>query len=183
MSRPLERATTTRRAKPPSTGQTFPSRSTTRLSTPSTTTSTSSITTPNSRSKRWGSTTCRWDLYMPLTGDEGRTSSTSRRPSTSSTRSRRWARHTSPALPTDSTPSGLMSTRTRGSNPARTRGTYDTQPFILLNYQHDISSMYTLAHELGHSMHSELTKENSPSFTRTTKSSSPRSPARSTRPC
>ena len=35
-------------------------------------------------------------------------------------------------------------------------GTYDTQPFILMNYQDDIASMYTLAHELGHSMHSEL---------------------------
>ncbi|MFC6716906.1 oligoendopeptidase F [Natrialbaceae archaeon GCM10025810] len=41
-------------------------------------------------------------------------------------------------------------------------GTYDTQPFILMNYQDDIASMYTLAHELGHSMHSELTKEEQP---------------------
>jgi len=41
-------------------------------------------------------------------------------------------------------------------------GTYDTQPFILMNYQDDVSSMYTLAHELGHSMHSELTKESQP---------------------
>jgi oligoendopeptidase F len=41
-------------------------------------------------------------------------------------------------------------------------GTYDTQPFILMNYQDDISSMYTLAHELGHSMHSELTGDAQP---------------------
>ena len=41
-------------------------------------------------------------------------------------------------------------------------GTYDTQPFILMNYQDDISSMYTLAHELGHSIHSQLTSENQP---------------------
>ena len=41
-------------------------------------------------------------------------------------------------------------------------GTYDTQPFILLNYQDDISSMFTLAHELGHSLHSELAKEAQP---------------------
>lgn len=39
-------------------------------------------------------------------------------------------------------------------------GTYDTQPFILMNYQDDIPSMYTLAHELGHSLHSQLTSEN-----------------------
>jgi len=41
-------------------------------------------------------------------------------------------------------------------------GTYDTQPFILMNYQDDVASMFTLAHELGHSMHSELTNEAQP---------------------
>ncbi len=41
-------------------------------------------------------------------------------------------------------------------------GTYDTQPFILMNYQDDINSMYTLAHELGHSLHSEYTSEAQP---------------------
>jgi oligoendopeptidase F len=41
-------------------------------------------------------------------------------------------------------------------------GTYDTQPFILMNYQDDIASMFTLAHELGHSLHSELAKEAQP---------------------
>jgi len=41
-------------------------------------------------------------------------------------------------------------------------GTYDTQPFILMNYQDDIASMFTLAHELGHSMHSELAQEHQP---------------------
>ncbi|WP_049934983.1 oligoendopeptidase F [Haloplanus natans] len=41
-------------------------------------------------------------------------------------------------------------------------GTYDTQPFILMNYQDDVASMFTLAHELGHSMHSELTNDTQP---------------------
>ncbi len=41
-------------------------------------------------------------------------------------------------------------------------GTYDSQPFILMNYQDDISSMYTLAHELGHSLHSDLTSDEQP---------------------
>lgn len=41
-------------------------------------------------------------------------------------------------------------------------GTYDTQPFILMNYQDTVNSMYTLAHELGHSLHSEYTSEEQP---------------------
>jgi oligoendopeptidase F len=45
---------------------------------------------------------------------------------------------------------------------AYSAGTYDTQPFILMNYQEDISSMFTLAHELGHSLHTQLTSETQP---------------------
>jgi oligoendopeptidase F len=45
---------------------------------------------------------------------------------------------------------------------AYSSGTYDTQPFILMNYQDDVSSMYTLAHELGHSLHSQYTGEEQP---------------------
>ncbi|MFB6308308.1 MAG: oligoendopeptidase F [Haloarculaceae archaeon] len=41
-------------------------------------------------------------------------------------------------------------------------GTYDSQPYILMNYQDDVESMYTLAHELGHSLHSEYTSETQP---------------------
>ena len=41
-------------------------------------------------------------------------------------------------------------------------GTYDSQPFILMNYQDDVASMYTLAHEVGHSLHSEYTSEHQP---------------------
>ncbi|MGH2479642.1 MAG: oligoendopeptidase F, partial [Ktedonobacteraceae bacterium] len=41
-------------------------------------------------------------------------------------------------------------------------GTYATQPFILLNYQNKRDSMFTLAHELGHSMHSYFTRHNQP---------------------
>jgi len=45
---------------------------------------------------------------------------------------------------------------------AYSSGTYDSQPYILMNYQEDVSSLYTLAHELGHSMHSELASETQP---------------------
>lgn len=41
-------------------------------------------------------------------------------------------------------------------------GAYGTQPFILLNFQSKRDSMYTLAHELGHSMHSFYTRTNQP---------------------
>ncbi|HEX6799006.1 MAG TPA: oligoendopeptidase F [Ktedonobacterales bacterium] len=33
-------------------------------------------------------------------------------------------------------------------------GSYGTNPFVLLNYQDKIDSLFTLAHEMGHSMHS-----------------------------
>lgn len=41
-------------------------------------------------------------------------------------------------------------------------GAYGTFPFILLNFQNDRDSMFTLAHELGHSMHSLYTRSNQP---------------------
>ncbi len=41
-------------------------------------------------------------------------------------------------------------------------GTYDTHPFILMNYQDTVDSMFTLAHEFGHSIHSELSSEAQP---------------------
>lgn len=41
-------------------------------------------------------------------------------------------------------------------------GAYGTQPFILLNFQGNRDSMYTLAHELGHSMHSFYTRTHQP---------------------
>ena len=39
-------------------------------------------------------------------------------------------------------------------------GTYDSDPYILMNYQENIDSVYTLAHEIGHSVHSYLNCEN-----------------------
>jgi oligoendopeptidase F len=41
-------------------------------------------------------------------------------------------------------------------------GSYTTQPFILMNFQDDLNSVYTLAHELGHSMHSYHTRRTQP---------------------
>jgi oligoendopeptidase F len=41
-------------------------------------------------------------------------------------------------------------------------GTYDTDPYILMNYQDDVASLYTLAHELGHSLHTQLRSESQP---------------------
>jgi oligoendopeptidase F len=41
-------------------------------------------------------------------------------------------------------------------------GCYTTQPYILMNYQDTIESVFTLAHELGHSMHSHLSRVSQP---------------------
>jgi oligoendopeptidase F len=41
-------------------------------------------------------------------------------------------------------------------------GTQGTHPFIVMSYTDDVLSMGTLAHELGHSMHSYLTWQNQP---------------------
>ena len=45
---------------------------------------------------------------------------------------------------------------------AYSSGTYDSKPFILLNYQNTLDSVFTIAHEMGHSMHSYFSKENQP---------------------
>jgi oligoendopeptidase F len=41
-------------------------------------------------------------------------------------------------------------------------GAYATPPYILLNYQDRLDDMFTLAHELGHSMHSFFTRRTQP---------------------
>ncbi len=41
-------------------------------------------------------------------------------------------------------------------------GTYGTPPYILLNYQDRLYDAFTLAHELGHSMHSYFTRKSQP---------------------
>ncbi|WP_047151032.1 oligoendopeptidase F [Aneurinibacillus tyrosinisolvens] len=41
-------------------------------------------------------------------------------------------------------------------------GAYGTHPYVLLNHQDTLNDMFTLAHELGHSMHSYLSDKNQP---------------------
>ncbi len=45
---------------------------------------------------------------------------------------------------------------------AYSSGTYDTAPYILLNWHDSLNHLYTLVHELGHSVHSYMTRENQP---------------------
>ncbi|MGB5748147.1 MAG: oligoendopeptidase F [Desulfobacterales bacterium] len=46
---------------------------------------------------------------------------------------------------------------------AYSSGCYDSPPYILLNYEeNNINSLYTLAHEAGHSMHSYFSKKHQP---------------------
>ncbi|NMB08248.1 MAG: oligoendopeptidase F [Tissierellia bacterium] len=41
-------------------------------------------------------------------------------------------------------------------------GCYDSKPFILLNYHDTLDNVFTIAHELGHSVHSYLTRKHQP---------------------
>ncbi|RDI72046.1 oligoendopeptidase F [Halopelagius longus] len=104
-----------------------------------------------------------WDLYMSLTGEEG--------PEITYEEAKEYIIEAVAPLGEEyqeRLAEGLESRwvdvyENRGKRSgAFSSGTYDTQPFIMMNYQDDIASMFTLAHELGHSMHSELAKEAQP---------------------
>ncbi|GGM24844.1 oligoendopeptidase F [Paraliobacillus quinghaiensis] len=45
---------------------------------------------------------------------------------------------------------------------AYSSGTYGTNPYILMNWQDNLNNLFTLGHELGHSLHSYYTRENQP---------------------
>lgn len=45
---------------------------------------------------------------------------------------------------------------------AYSSGSYDTNPYILLNWNNTLDNVYTLTHELGHSLHSYYTRNNQP---------------------
>jgi len=52
---------------------------------------------------------------------------------------------------------------TRGKcSGAYSSGSYDTQPYILLNYNKTLAEASTIAHEMGHSMHSYFTHKHQP---------------------
>ena len=48
------------------------------------------------------------------------------------------------------------------SSGAYSFGSYDTKPFILMNYQGKLKDVFTLVHEMGHSMHSYFTRKTQP---------------------
>ena len=41
-------------------------------------------------------------------------------------------------------------------------GCYDTHPYVLLNYQENVNNVFTLAHEMGHAIHSYLSNKKQP---------------------
>ncbi|MCK6256297.1 oligoendopeptidase F [Fictibacillus sp. KIGAM418] len=44
-------------------------------------------------------------------------------------------------------------------------GLYGVHPFVLLNHQDDLDSLFTLAHEMGHAMHSHYSNKHQPKIT------------------
>ena len=48
------------------------------------------------------------------------------------------------------------------SSGAYSSGTYDSNPFIMMNFTGSLDSVSTLAHEMGHSMHTWFSKKNQP---------------------
>ncbi|MCK9444206.1 MAG: oligoendopeptidase F [Tissierellaceae bacterium] len=45
---------------------------------------------------------------------------------------------------------------------AYSSGSYDSKPYILLNYHNTLDNVFTIAHEMGHSIHSYFTRKNQP---------------------
>ncbi len=45
---------------------------------------------------------------------------------------------------------------------AYSSGSYDTMPYVLLNYNYELNDVSTLAHEMGHSIHSYYSRKNQP---------------------
>jgi oligoendopeptidase F len=104
-----------------------------------------------------------WDLYTPMTGTEG--------PDVSYEEATEHVVESLAPLGEDyqsRVAEGIDSRwvdvyENRGKRSgAYSGGTYDTQPFILMNWQDEVGDVFTLAHELGHSLHSQLTSENQP---------------------
>ncbi|WP_304429312.1 M3 family metallopeptidase, partial [Romboutsia ilealis] len=48
---------------------------------------------------------------------------------------------------------------------AYSSGSYDTSPYILMSYTNDIESIFSLIHELGHSIHTYFSNTTQPYFT------------------
>jgi len=104
-----------------------------------------------------------WDLYVPMVDGES--------PEIEYDRAREWVTEAVAPLGDEyqSRVAGGLDSRwvdvyetANKRSGAYSGGTYDSQPYILMNYQDDVTSMFTLAHELGHSLHSEYTSDHQP---------------------
>lgn len=69
------------------------------------------------------------------------------------------------------------------SGGAYSGGSYDSNPYIMCNFTGTLDSVSTIAHEMGHSMHSWFSRHTQPASMPTIPCLSQRSPPPSTRTC
>lgn len=74
-----------------------------------------------------------------------------------------WARTIRTFFAAPAASAGIDALENEGkSSGAYSWGTYATHPYVLLNYKENLDSLLTIAHEMGHSLHTYLSNKNQP---------------------
>ncbi|WP_366921579.1 oligoendopeptidase F [Metallumcola ferriviriculae] len=104
-----------------------------------------------------------YDLYVPVTGDSKRKPSVEEAQSTVIQGLSVMGEEYIERLKKGFKERWLDVYETKGKRSgAYSWGAYGVHPFVLLNYQHNLENVFTIAHEMGHALHSYYTNENQP---------------------